>query len=68
MLPLLSRHSMNAIFGKLKHVRCLRQLSSSSHNDSKNDASVILQQIKAVSIGSMAGMLGSLLGWVGDLL
>ena len=64
MLPL-SRHSMNA-FGKLKHVRCLRrQLSSSSHHDSKNDLSVVLRQIKALSIGSWAGMLGSLAGMGG---
>ena len=63
MLPL-SRHSMNA-FGKLKHTRCLRQLSSSSHHDSKNDLSVVLQQIKALSIGSLAGMLGSLAGMGG---
>lgn len=55
---------MNA-FGKLKYVRCLRQLSSSSHHDSKNDASVILQQIKGLSIGSLAGMLGSLAGMGG---
>lgn len=55
---------MNA-FRKLKHVRCLRQLSSSSHHDSKNDASVILQQIKGLSIGSLAGMLGSLAGMGG---
>lgn len=55
---------MNA-FGKLKHVRCLRQLSSFSHHDNKNDVPIVLQQIKAVSIGSLAGMLGSLAGMGG---